>query len=112
MSINDLKESLLSAGKYVTENASIATSKASAKLTLKQKQDALEKEYAKIGKNYFSSLSKKEKNNYKEILELEEEIKKIEANINDLNDARVCQKCGAKVSNDITYCPECGNKLK
>lgn len=110
MSIDNIKDSIVSAGKYVTENASIATSKANAHLNLKTKQDVLEKEYAKIGRDYFKGLTKKEKAKYKDIVRLEEEIANLSDEIDTLKGTRVCQKCGTKITKDMTYCPECGIK--
>ncbi|MCH5167081.1 MAG: hypothetical protein J1F35_04225 [Erysipelotrichales bacterium] len=111
MSLDDIKDSIVSAGKYVSQNASIATSKANIKLNLKSKEDVLTKEYAKLGKDYFDKLTKKEKANYNNILELESEVKKLRDELDTLNDSRVCQKCGTKFSKDIKECPECGNKV-
>ncbi len=111
MTIDKIKDSLISAGKYVSENANIATSKANVKLNLKSKEDALESEYAKIGKEYFNSLSKKEKDKYKNLLSLEEEVNSLQDELNRLNEFKVCQKCGTKVTKDISYCPDCGSKV-
>ena len=111
MSIDDIKDSIVSAGKYVSQNASIATSKANVKLNLKSKEDVLLKEYAKLGKEYFDGLTKKEKTKYKNIIELEEEIAKLNNELDTLNDSKVCQKCGTKVTKDMTYCGECGSKV-
>ncbi len=111
MSIDNIKDSIVSAGKYVTENASIATSKANAHLNLKTKQDVLEKEYAKLGREYFSSLNKKDKTKYKDIVRLEEEIANLSEEIDTLKGTRVCQKCGTKITKEMTFCPECGSKV-
>ena len=111
MSIDDIKESIVSAGKYVSQNASIATSKANIKLNLKSKEDVLTKEYAKLGKEYFDSLTKKDKSKYKNIISLEEEVNKLRLELDTLNDARVCQKCGTKITKDIKFCSECGSKV-
>ena len=111
MSMDSVKEQLLSAGKYVSENASIATSKANIKITLKSKTDALNAMYASLGKEYFNGLTKKEQKKYTDILELEEEIRKLNRDLDAINDARVCQKCGTKVSKSDSFCPECGSKV-
>ena len=110
MNFDEIKESIMSAGKYVSQNASIATSKANLKINLKTKTDLLEKEYAKLGREYFSKMTKKEKANYANITALEEEVKKLNAELDTLNDARVCQKCGAKLSKDIKECPNCSGQ--
>lgn len=109
--IDNIKDGLMSAGKYVSENASIATSKANTKLNLKSKEDALEKAYASLGREYFESLTKKDKNKHKDILELENEIEKLTKELDILNGTKVCQKCGSKVSKDSAFCPECGSKV-
>lgn len=109
--IDNIKDGLVSAGKYVSENASIATSKANTKLNLKTKEDVLEKEYAKLGREYFNTLTKKDKNKHKEILDLESEIEKLKKEIEVLNGTKACQKCGAKITKDMTFCPDCGSKV-
>lgn len=111
MTMDKLKEQIISAGKYVSENASLATSKANLKITLKTKTDALNNLYAGIGKEHFNSLPKKEQKNYKEVLELEEEISKINRDLDLINESKVCSKCGTKVTKSVTYCPECGSKV-
>ena len=111
MSLDDIKESIVSAGKYVSQNASIATTKANIKINLKSREDVLEKEYAKLGKEYFNNLTKKEKNSYKNIIELEGEIEKLKSELDTLNESKVCQKCGTKITKDIKYCSECGSKV-
>ncbi len=111
MSIDNIKDSIVSAGKYVTENASIATSKANAHLNLKTKQNVLEKEYAKLGREYFNGLTKKDKTKYKEIVRLEEEIANLSDEIETLKGTHVCQKCGTKTTKEMTFCPECGSKV-
>lgn len=111
MLIENIKDSLMSAGKYVTENANLATSKANAHLNLKTNQDILEKEYAKLGREYYNTLTKKEKSKYKDIMRLEEEIDNITKEIDNLKGIQVCQKCGNKVTKDITFCPDCGSKV-
>ncbi len=109
--IDNIKDGLVSAGKYVSENASIATSKANTKLNLKSKEDALEKAYAVLGREYFNSLTKKDKNKHKEILDLESDIENLKTELEILNGTKVCQKCGTKVTKDMTFCPDCGSKV-
>lgn len=111
MTIDKIKDQLLSAGKYVSENATLATSKANLKLTLKTKTDALNNLYAEVGREHFNSLSKKEQKEYKAIMDLEEEISKINRDLDLINETKVCSKCGTKVTKSITYCPECGSKV-
>lgn len=111
MSMDSIKDSIINAGKYVSENASIATTKANLKLTLKSKSDVLEKEYAKLGREYFDGLSKTDKKKYKNILDLESEVEKLKHELDVINETKVCQKCGTKVTKDIKFCPECGSKV-
>lgn len=111
MTMDSIKDSIINAGKYVSENASLATSKANLKLTLKSKTDVLNKEYAALGREYFESLSKTEKKKYKNIIDLEEEIEKLNRDLDIINESKVCQKCGTKVTKDIKFCPECGSKV-
>lgn len=111
MTMDKIKEQILSAGKYVSENANLATSKANIKITLKSKTDALNAMYASLGKEYFNTLSKTEKKEHSDIVELEAEVEKLNHELDAINEARVCQKCGTKVSKNINYCPECGSKV-
>lgn len=111
MTMDKIKDQILSAGKYVSENASLATSKANIKITLKSKSDALNAMYAKLGREYFESMTKTEQKKHKDIMDLESEIEKLNHELDAINDARVCQNCGTKVTKTNTYCPECGSKL-
>lgn len=111
MSMDKIKEQILSAGKYMSENANLATSKANIKITLKSKTDALNSMYASLGKEFFNGLTKKEQKKYTDILELEKEIEKLNHELDAINESKVCQKCGTKVTKSITYCPECGSKV-
>ena len=111
MTIDKIKEQIVSAGKYVSENATLATSKANIKITLKAKNDALNAMYANLGKEHFNSLTKKEKNKYKDILALEEEVNRLNNELAAINESKVCQKCGTKVTKDIKFCSECGSKV-
>lgn len=111
MSMDKIKEQILSAGKYMSENATLATSKANIKITLKSRTDALNAMYANLGREYFSTLSKKEQKKYADILALEEEISKLNRELDAINDSKVCQKCGTKVTKPDSFCPECGSKV-
>ena len=44
-------------------------------------------------------------------LSLEEEVNSLQDELNRLNEFKVCQKCGTKVTKDISYCPDCGSKV-
>lgn len=111
MTMDKIKEQILSAGKYVSENASLATSKANLKITLKSKTDALNAMYASLGKEYFNNLSKTEQKKHKDILELASEVDKLNRELDAINETKVCQKCGTKVTKDIKFCSECGSKV-
>lgn len=111
MTIDKIKDQILSAGKYMSENVNLATSKANIKITLKSKTDALNTMYASLGREYFNSLSKTEKKKHADIVELESEVEKLNRELELIDESTVCSKCGTKVSKSINYCPECGGKV-
>lgn len=111
MSLEDIKNGIYSAGKYVSENASLATSIANIKLNLKTKEDLLEKEYAKLGKIYFNKSKKKNGEEFKKIISLQEDIDKLNSELSSLKGTKVCSNCGTKQTKENSFCSECGCKI-
>lgn len=111
MSLEDIKNGIYSAGKYVSENATLATSIANIKLNLKTKEDLLQKEYAELGKKYFDKTKKKTGEDFSKIVELQNEIDKLNEELSSLKGTKVCSNCGSKQIKGNTFCSECGSKI-
>lgn len=76
-----------------------------------------EKDYADLGKIYFelvkdsTDLSDETRNLVDAISEKNEEIARLNADIQNIKNKRVCPKCNANVDINSSYCNSCGEKL-
>jgi len=81
-------------------------------------QHAITENYLAIGKLVFekytngSSLDEDVASNCKTISELQEEIKKLQEQINGVKGGETCSNCGSMVAKDAKFCPKCGNKME
>lgn len=76
-----------------------------------------EKDYADLGKIYFelvkdaTDLSDEARNLVDAIIEKNEEIVRLNENIQNIKNKRVCPECNANVDANSSYCNNCGVKL-
>ena len=113
---DEMKESLVSAGKDVSQKAKEVSGVAKLKLDVKSKEDYVEKQYAELGRTYFDAHRDDEENaeneQFKVIKEALAEIERMKTEILNLQGAAECPNCGAKTQITVSgKCEYCGSVL-
>lgn len=110
-----LSESLVSAGKDVSQKAKDVSEIAKLKLDIKSKEDYVEKKYAELGQAYFTAHKEEEDSADREqfflIQEALDEIERMKSEVLRIQGASACPKCGAKMPEGATFCSSCGAKM-
>ena len=113
---NEMKESLVSAGKDVSQKAKEVSGIAKLKLDVKSKEDFIEKQYAELGRSYFEKHKEDEEpaeaEQFKVIKEALEEVERMKTEILNLQGASECPNCGAKMPMGAAFCSSCGTKME
>ena len=111
---NEMKESLVSAGKDVSQKAKEVSGIAKLKLDVKSKEDYVEKQYAELGRIYFEQHKDEEEpaEAVKVIKEALAEIERMKTEILNLQGAAECPNCGARMPQGATFCSNCGTKME
>ncbi|MCI7062485.1 MAG: zinc ribbon domain-containing protein [Lachnospiraceae bacterium] len=111
---DNMKETLTTAGRDVSQKAKEVSGIAKLKLDIKSKEDALNKEYIALGKRYYDMHKEGEvadeqianiSSLLSEIVDLKEEIVRIQGGTS-------CPKCGAVVPEGSVYCNKCGTNVQ
>lgn len=110
-----LGESLVSAGKDVSQKAKDISEVAKLKLDIKSKEDYVEKQYAALGAAYYEKHKDEEGCEEAEqfflIKEALEEIERMKAEMLRIQGAAECPNCGARMPEDAAFCSSCGTKM-
>lgn len=110
-----LGESLVSAGKDVSQRAKDVSEIAKLRLDIKAKEDYVEKKYAALGKAYYEKYKDEEGCEEAEqlflIREALEEIERMKAEVLRIQGSTECPKCGAKMPDGASFCSSCGAKM-
>ena len=113
---DDVKESLVSAGKDVSQKAKEVSGVARLKLDVKTKEDFVTKQYAELGRMYYEQHKEDEEavneEQFEVIREALEEIDRMKTEILNLQGASECPNCGAKMPLGAAFCSSCGTKLE
>lgn len=113
--LDDLTESLTTAGRDVTQKAKDVSELAKLKLDIKAKEDYVQKQYTALGAAYFEKHKDEEGLEEAEafflIKEALGEIERLRAEVLKLQGATECPKCGARMPEGATFCSSCGAKL-
>ena len=99
-----LSESLVSAGKDVSQKAKDVSEIAKLKLDIKSKEDYVQKQYEELGRSYYEK-------QFFLIKEAVEEIERMKAEVLRIQGSAECPKCGAKMPEGAVYCSNCGTKM-
>lgn len=109
-----LGETIVTAGRDVTQKAKDISGVAKLKMDIKAKEEFVNRQYAEIGELYYDA----HKNDvpapfeqFESIAETLESIEQMKKELLDLKGAKECPKCGTKTSDEASYCPSCGAKL-
>ena len=109
-----VKQEIVSAGKDVGAKAKEVSSVAKIRLDIRAKEDFLEKQYAALGRAYYSAHKDEdvpEETVFAIIREAEEELERLKDELLTLQGAVVCPSCGLKQPDDSSYCKNCGASL-
>ncbi len=109
-----ISDTLVTAGKDVTEKAKELSSVAKLKMDIRSKEDFVEKQYALIGKKYYEAHKNDDILDYDECAVIEEALQSIEdmkAQLMDIKGAKKCPQCGVEVAEGSSFCANCGAKL-
>lgn len=110
-----LGESLVSAGKDVSQRAKDISEIAKLKLDIKSKEDYVQKQYAALGQAYFekhkNDADSEESEQFFLIGEALEEIERMKAEVLRIQGSLECPKCGVKMPEGAAFCSNCGAKL-
>ena len=90
---DEMKESLVSAGKDVSQKAKEVSGVAKLKLDVKSKEDYVEKQQFTVIKEALA------------------EIERMKAEILNLQGAAECPNCGARMPQGASFCSSCGTKM-
>ena len=94
-------DTIVSAGKDVTEKAKELSSVAKLKMDIRTKEDFVEKQYALIGKKYYEAHKDDDILDYEECNVIEEALSAIsdmKTQLMNLKGAKKCPNCGAEAS--------------
>lgn len=110
-----LGESLVSAGKDVSQRAKDMSEIAKLRLDIKSKEDYVEKKYAALGEAYYEKHKNEEGCEDAEQLfligEALEEIERMKAEVLRIQGSAECPKCGTKMPDGASFCSSCGAKM-
>lgn len=87
------------------------------KFSIASLESKREKDYADLGKIYFelvkkdTELSDETRNLVDAIIEKNEEIARLNEDIQNIKNKRICPKCNANIDMNSSYCNSCGEKL-
>ncbi len=109
-----LGETIVSAGRDVSQKAKDISGVAKLNLDIRAKEDFVNKQYAEIGRRYYDN----HKNDvpvpyeqFESIAEALESIAQMKRDLNEIKGTRECPKCGVKSADGAAFCASCGAKL-
>ena len=113
--LDKLGESLVTAGKDVSQRAKDVSEIAKLRLDIRAKEDYVAKQYVALGQAYYEKHRDEEGIEEAEqfflIREALEEIERMRAEVQKLRGAAECPNCGAQMPEGAAFCSNCGAKL-
>ena len=115
--MDDLKNTFTNIKDTITKTSSGLIKNTKLNMELMNEEDSLKATYIEIGKkvheiyNYGGSLGEYFDIKYKEILEIEKNIKGLKDDINIVKGVRICPNCGKQVDKNNEFCSYCGSSM-
>lgn len=110
-----LGESLVSAGRDVSQKAKDVSEIAKLKIDIKAKEDYVDRQYRELGAAYYDKHKNEEDCDEAEqfflISEALSEIERMKAEVLRIQGSAVCPNCGMKMPEDAAFCSSCGNRM-
>lgn len=111
----NLKGSLFSAGRDVSQKAKEVSGVAKLKMDIRAKEDFVEKQYTILGKAYYEAnkddVNEGEAEQFSVIREALEEIARMNQQMLEIQGVVQCPNCGKKMPVGNTFCSDCGARL-
>ena len=104
-----LGETLMTAGRDVSQKAKELSGAAKLNLDIKAKEDFVQKQYAEIGRQYYEAHKDDASTEFEQFASIREALESIEQmkkDLLELKGAKACPQCGAKMSEDAAFCSE------
>lgn len=114
---DDVKDSLFTAGKEITQKAKDVSEIARLRIDIRTKEDFIDNQFKELGKAYYEArkdaedVDPEEGNQFIGIEEALAEIARMKDEIQNLKGSIVCPKCGSKMAEGAVFCSKCGAKL-
>ena len=109
-----LGETLMTAGRDVSQKAKELSGAAKLNLDIKAKEDFVQKQYTEIGRQYYEAHKEDDSTEFEQFASIREALESIEQmrkDLLELKGAKACPQCGAKMPEDAAFCSECGASL-
>ena len=110
-----LGESLVSAGKDVSQKAKDVSEIAKLKIDIKAKEDYVDRQYRELGAAYYEKHRNEEECEEAEqfflISVALDEIERMKAEVLRIQGAAICPNCGLKMPEGAAFCSSCGAKM-
>lgn len=110
-----LGESLVSAGRDVSQKAKDVSEIAKLKIDIKAKEDYVDRQYRELGAAYYDKHKNEEECDEAEqfflISEALNEIERMKAEVLRIQGSAVCPNCGMKMPEGAAFCSSCGNRM-
>lgn len=111
---DNMKETVTSAGRDVSQKAKEVSGVAKLKLDIRSKEEALNKEYITLGKRYYEmnkegEIADQEMSNVSTLLN---EIEDLKEEVLRMQGGYSCPQCGAVLPLGTAFCSQCGTKIE
>ncbi len=108
---NKIGDTLVSAGKEVTEKAKDVTDATRLSYDISKKKSEINDKYRTLGKKYYAEHRDEKDDMIVAITAAIEELHEMEKNLANAKGGIRCEKCGAIVPVGSSYCGKCGAKV-
>lgn len=108
---DNMKQTLTTAGKDVSQKAKEVSSVAKLKLEIKSKEDELNKQFIALGKQYFDNNKDSDEDGIVNVHSLQQEISNLRDQILNIQGMLVCPQCKKTLPQGTMFCSQCGTKI-
>lgn len=108
---NKIGDTIVSAGKEVTEKAKDVTDATRLSYDISKKKSEINDKYRTLGKKYYAEHRDEKDDMIVAITSAIEELHEMEKNLANAKGGIRCEKCGAIVPVGSAYCGKCGAKV-
>ncbi len=115
---DDVYKKVSDAANYTAKETGRLSELAKVKYNLMREKAKLEDAYKEMGELYYNQMKNSEYDDKKIALAYDKieksitEIERLNTQTNVINNTKVCQKCGEKLTKEMLYCPKCGEAFE